>query len=369
MMSMPASHTRHRPSHLVGFLLLGYGLLIVNGSLYPFAGWRWPAEAPWAYLGAPWPRYLLSWEIPLNIAGYIPLGLLLAARILTRASPSTAMVGAGAGGLLLSLLLETLQVFIPGRIASNLDVASNGLGALLGGVIAVAMDGSWDARTRFRQLRSSFFVEGYFADMATTLLLAWIFAQINPGLSLLGTSAFDKSGDADPLIDYSASGYFIVEGLLVGMNALFMLVLLRLLTRSTQASLVGLALLALISAVLKTLGGAALLRLPAPWLWLTPGALAGVIVATVVFTAWSRQWQGSLKWLGVAAFAGVQVFSYALPRNPYLDMMLQPISTGHLSNLVGATWWTAQWWPWLALICLIGLPSATYSSRRLYARH
>lgn len=357
--ALPASHSYYRQSHLAGLVLLGYGLLIVTGSLYPFAGWRWPAEPVWSFLTGSWPRYLMPWEIPLNIAGYIPFGTLVALRALNGGATGPASItGAVLGGAALSLLMETMQEFVPGRIASNLDVASNAGGALAGGVLAVVIDRVWDARMRLRRLRSALFVEGYFADLATALLLAWLFAQINPALGLLGTAGYaDTAAPGASLFEYSAVRYLVMEGLLTAMNALCLLVLVRLLTRSTQGSLLGLALLTVASMILKSIGGAALLRLAAPWLWASPGAIAGLLLACAVFVGWSRNWAGSLKWLGFLAFAGVQILALLLPVNPYLAMMRQPIGAGHLFHLTGATWWAAQAWPWMVLLCIAGLPS------------
>lgn len=366
--ALPSPYT-DRQSHLLGYLLLGYGLLIVTGSLYPFTGWRWPSQGPWDFLTAPWPRYLLPWEIPLNVAGYVPWGALLAVRALATGSIAAALGAAALGGVTASLIMETLQGFIAGRIASNLDVASNGLGALLGGVLAVAVERAWELRGRFRRLRRALFVEGSAADLATALLLAWLFAQINPGLGLMATAGFAQSHDGGvSLLAYSASSYILVEALLTCMNGLFLLVLLRLLTRSTQASLAGGALLLLASALLKSLGGALLLRLSAPWLWATPGALAGVLLAAAVFILWSRQWPASLKRLGVLSFAGALAFALMLPANPYRAMTLQPVVSGHLSHLLGATWWAGQGWPWLALLCIASLPAARGRSRFLGGR-
>lgn len=364
--ALPHFYSADRQSHLLGYLLLGYGLLIVTGSLYPFTGWRWPAQAPWSFLTESWPRYLLSWEIPLNVAGYVPWGMLLAVRLLATASMAAAIAGAALGGLATSLVMETLQVFISSRIASNLDVASNGLGALLGAVLAVSMERAWDLRSRFRRLRRALFVEGHAADLTTALLLAWLFAQINPGLGLLATAGVAQSEPAGAaLVTYSAASYFVVETLLTCMNALYLLALLRLLTRSTQASLAGGAALMVASAALKSLGGALLVRLPAPWLWATPGALAGVLLAAVVFILWCRQWPDSLKRLGLLSFAGALVLALLLPANPYLAMSLQPVVSGHLSHLQGATWWAAQSWPWVALLCIASLPTARVRSRFL----
>lgn len=365
--ALPESSTAYRPSRLGGFLLLGYALLIVTGSLYPFSGWRWPPEPVWSFLSDPWPRYLVAWEIPLNVAGYVPFGALAVMGLRNARSTVSAVSGATFAGALLSLTMELTQVFITGRIASNLDVASNAFGALLGSTMAVVADLAWDLRPKLRRLRRSIFVEGTYSDLATTLLLAWLFAQINPLIGMLGTTSTGEAHDGGlGLITYSAMNFLMMETLLTCMNALYLLVLLRMLTRSTQASLAGLLLLTVASMLLKTAGGALLLRVAVPLVWATPGALLGWILAVVLFIAWSRRSGGNDWRLGLAVFLGIQVVALLMPRNPYLAAMLQPLAGGHLAHVTGATWWTAQVWPWLVLICLSGL--AARRRNRIHAR-
>ena len=55
-----------------------YCTLVVYASLYPFVDWRDQGIAPWAFLAAPLPRYWTGFDVAINIAGYLPLGALLA---------------------------------------------------------------------------------------------------------------------------------------------------------------------------------------------------------------------------------------------------------------------------------------------------
>ena len=65
-------------------LAQAYALLIVYASLYPFTGWRDQGIAPWAFLASPWPKYWTGFDITANVAGYAPLGFLLALSFLRR---------------------------------------------------------------------------------------------------------------------------------------------------------------------------------------------------------------------------------------------------------------------------------------------
>ena len=78
-------------------------------------------------------------DLVLNIAGFIPFGLLLAGS-LRRYRPRTVrqlLIAAALAGATLSLVIEGIQVQLPGRVSSATDFACNVSGALLGAALAV----------------------------------------------------------------------------------------------------------------------------------------------------------------------------------------------------------------------------------------
>lgn len=82
------------------------------------------------------PRRANPWDLVINVAGFIPFGLLIS-WYATRAGLSTGqaiMVAVIAGGST-SLLIECLQAYLPSRDSSLLDLISNMLGAALGAMI------------------------------------------------------------------------------------------------------------------------------------------------------------------------------------------------------------------------------------------
>jgi VanZ family protein len=68
-----------------------------------------------------------------NVLLFVPLGALF--RIATRLSRRHAVIGALAAGLLVSMVIEALQLFEPARYSSVLDVAANGAGAWIGSFV------------------------------------------------------------------------------------------------------------------------------------------------------------------------------------------------------------------------------------------
>ena len=85
--------------------------------------------------------------------------------------------------MLLSGAMEALQTYLPTRVASNLDLAANALGALRAALVAPATGALLD-RGALRRLRFAWFED----DGATPLLLAglWPFAILFPSPFLFG---------------------------------------------------------------------------------------------------------------------------------------------------------------------------------------
>jgi VanZ family protein len=102
-------------------LALIYAALVIYASLYPFDGWRPVGIAPWTFLAAPLPRYWTGFDVAANLLGYGPLGFLLALSALRTSPRLPAVLLAALGGGLLSLVMESLQTYLPMRVASNVD--------------------------------------------------------------------------------------------------------------------------------------------------------------------------------------------------------------------------------------------------------
>jgi hypothetical protein len=94
---------------------------------------------------------LMAWfprDLAVNLLGFVPLGLLVA-----WAGGRRGLVAATVFGASLSLLIELAQVWIPGRDSSGIDLICNALGALLGGVLSLAVY-AWAESWLLRRRRS-----------------------------------------------------------------------------------------------------------------------------------------------------------------------------------------------------------------------
>jgi VanZ family protein len=154
-----------------------YAGLIVYASLYPFDSWRVQGIAPWSFLTAPLPRYWTGFDVVSNVLGYGPLGFLWALTLhrMWPRWPSVWMaVGAAAG---LSFTMESLQMFLPMRVPSSVDLVLNVAGAGLGAVLARVLE-YWGAMSRWGRFRERWFVSESSGAMA--LLAVWPVALLFP---------------------------------------------------------------------------------------------------------------------------------------------------------------------------------------------
>ncbi|MFN7857671.1 MAG: VanZ family protein, partial [Acidovorax sp.] len=111
-------------------LALVYAVLIVFASLFPFDGWRAQGIDPIVFLLAPMPPpYWSGFDVTINIAGYVPLGFLMALAMVRSGWARGALWMATLAGALLALAMEFLQIYLPRRVPSNMDLALNAAGA------------------------------------------------------------------------------------------------------------------------------------------------------------------------------------------------------------------------------------------------
>jgi glycopeptide antibiotics resistance protein len=80
-----------------------------------------------------------------NILGFVPFGFLFCAYIqdIQHHSAARGILCAVIVGALTSLGIELLQIFLPSRDSSLLDLLNNTLGMTLGSVLQVRLHGRW----------------------------------------------------------------------------------------------------------------------------------------------------------------------------------------------------------------------------------
>jgi VanZ family protein len=164
-------------------LALSYIGLIVYASLYPFFDWRDQGVDPWAFLVAPWPRYWTGFDVGSNIVGYMPPGFFLALTAARTGRGRHAVSRATAVCAVLSICMETLQIYLPARVPSNVDLGLNVLGGFLGASLAWMLE-RLGAIDRWSRVRARWFVAD--ARGALVLLALWPLALLFPAALPLG---------------------------------------------------------------------------------------------------------------------------------------------------------------------------------------
>lgn len=266
----------HPATRLPQFLAVLYALMIVYASLEPFSGWTAPAPGTAFFLFQPWPPHYSRFDILLNMAAYAPFGFLLA---LWARRPLPRLALAILTGTLLSLAMESTQMLLPTRDASNVDVVTNGAGTTIGALIALALDRMPGLRARVAQWRHRTFLGGPGGDFGLALLGVWILSQVNPGIPLFAATfdpPLELARDIAGVLLQAAQSAFSVIGV-----GLFLGLLLR------RRRHLGAAVLGLIAAALVLKAGAAalLLKSASPAFWLEPGISLGVAAGTLALMA------------------------------------------------------------------------------------
>lgn len=331
---------------LPSYLALAYLALVIYASLHPFSGWRDSGLSPFAFLDAGWPRYWTVFDVAANLLAYLPLGFLLTLALPGRTGKALV---ATACGIALSFSLESLQTWLPSRVPSNLDLASNTLGAFLGAHLAHGL-----GRPFFRvihHVRQQLAPVAH-AETALVLVGLWLLSQLSPETFLFGAGDLRHLLAITPTFNYAPSSFFALETGITVCNAVAIGLIVRSLLvppRSTSWLLFAFFALALI---IRTLAAAILVGPPQAFLWLTPGAGLGLMIggaALSVALLLPPPWRIAVA--GLALMAGT-VLVNVTPPNPYSTAAMAAWRQGHFLNFNGLTRLAASLWPFLALPCL-----------------
>ena len=349
-------------SSLARTSLVAYAVLLIYGSLSPWTGWRALGVNPLAFLGAPWPAYVTGFDLALNVLAYVPLGLLLALALHPRPRRLPAILAATAAAACLSVLIESVQNYLPTRIASNLDVLTNVAGAALGALAGTALAPALVDGGRLQQARQQWFRPHTAAVLLTAAL--WPLAQIHPGPMLFGNGELDRGfvsaalamfGRALPVFD--ASQFAAAEVLVTACGMLGAGAALTAAMRQRAPRLR--ILLALLGAALatKAIGYGHQFGPERAFAWLTPGSVAGLAVGWLAVTAAATTASArSARALATAALLLLVLAVNLVPPNPYHAHWLAAWQPGRLRDVAAASGWLAQAWPFAALAVLLWPP-------------
>ena len=334
-------------THLTLYLTSGYVLLIIYASLYPMAGWHDSGGDPLAFFGAAWPRYYTGFDLAANIVAYLPFGFFCTAALRRRLAPTTAWLVAALLGSGLSFAMELLQNYLPSRVPSNLDLACNAAGALLGGLIGArwgsrALDEGRLARWRRRIMRHA-----HGTDMGVLLIAAWLMTQLSPETLLFGSGNLRQMLDLPPVQPFQAERFVSLEAAIAASGLLAAGLIATLLLRHQARLLTGGLLLGAV--LIKTLTHALLIGPASALAWITPGNGAGMAIGLALWWAASFLVFPLQRAVAALALLFATVMVNLAPENPYLLNMLHIWNPGQFLNFNGLTRLICSLWPFLAL--------------------
>lgn len=341
-------------SHLPLYLILGYTLLVLYASLTPFSGWRDPGHDVLEFLRQPLFRYVQAFDTIVNVLAYIPVGLLATLSLTSRLHPVlTALLGTLTGAAL-SFSMEVSQAYLPGRISSNLDLATNIAGAMLGAVIAARARAAPAITGRIVSWRARLFLPGGRTDLGIALVALWFFSQLDPSLPLLGI-VFFSNGIQAQLAGLGADAMSRALGpMSVCLTLMSLGMLLMLLMRSNRSALAGLAVLVWIAALMKLGAASMLLRSEAAFLWVSNEIVWAIMLGAALVAFCAMLPRRALMACCALTLVGTILLTFVRPGElqSFLSLRFFRFADLQLIRYTGLSATVAAVWPYGALAYL-----------------
>ena len=344
-------HHGRSPVLLSRYLALAWCGLVVYGSLHPFSGWRDTGVSPFAFLEGGWPRYWTGFDLVANVAVYVPLGffLTLALRELPWRFTAPLLATLLAGSL--SCGLEAIQTWLPSRVPSNVDLACNSLGGLLGAIWAQYTGPRVFAR--IVALEHRLVAPVPHAELGLTLLGLWLLVPLSPETLLFGAGDLRQLLDLTGAMPFHAESFMLLSASITAFNVLAVGLIVRLLCIQLSAAYVVVPVFLFLGLAISCLAAALLGGPGDAFAWLTPAAQLGVAVGfALLVIAMALPATPRFMIAALALMAGTVLVNLA-PPNPYSAAALAAWRQGHFLNFNGLTRLVGSLWPFLTLPFLL----------------
>jgi hypothetical protein len=248
--------------------------------------------------------------------------------------------------------METLQNFLPTRVASNIDLAVNSLGALLGALAGMRWGQALFAPGRgLARWRERYITDGLTGDAGLILIMLWLLVQLTPNHLLFPGGEWRKLLGIAPPLPFAAGRLIAFETA----QTASMLVAVGLFARCTLHISGKTLLMALLTLGIgaRTLASVYWLMPSAPLAWVTPGAGYGLLIGgglLVLALYLPRVAQHALA--GTTLLMASMLINM-MPESPYiLNSGPSVIRSGNYSNFYGLCRLVAALWPFAALAYL-----------------
>jgi VanZ family protein len=339
---------RSLPLHLA----IAYIALLVYACLHPMSGWQTKGLPVFDYLVAPWPKYSNFGDLLANVLGYVPLGLTVLPALPYR-WPGKRQIGVTVlGAALLSFCLETLQGFLPMRTSSNVDIATNVIGAFIGALAGARWGQALFAPGRgLARWRERYIIDGRTGDAGLILIALWLLVQVTPDRLLFDGGELRRLLGIAPPLPFEAGILIAFEAAqtasMMTAVGLFARCMLR-----RKGAILAVALIALgIGA--HTAASAICFIPPNPLIWMTAGSEYGLLTGGVLLAIALRLPKVAQHALAGTCLLIATVLVNMMPESPYfLNGSPTIIERANYPNFYGLSRLVAALWPFAALVYL-----------------
>jgi len=336
-------------------LALAYLLTVVYASLQPFRGWRLPPEDLYGFLLAAWPRYITLDDVLANAVAYLPLGFLLTLGLRPYLRPVLSVMAGALCAAAVSICMESLQLFLPARIPSNIDVLANSTGGLIGALAAPLFLPSQIIGARLVAWRDRVFREGALVETGLLIAGLWVITHLYPVTQLFGTGHLRNTFDLPVYFFHTPGRWLTAEATVVFFNLLGLGLLLSTLLRENARRGTVIAGFIISAIVLKMLIAAVFANPRGALAWMTPGTMLGLSMGVMVLLVGllSLEQQARL-WLAAIFILIALAATNLAPDNPYFSP-LPRLASGRVSHLLSFSnilRALSELWPLLALAYL-----------------
>ena len=345
-----AAPGRHRVSLAICALVLAYA------SLYPFQPLRLATPEGLALFLRP--KGITGFDVALNVIAYIPLGVLLVLvlRAAGRDRPISRAAGIAFG---FSFVMESVQLFIPFRVASVADIAANSAGALAGALLF--LPSVYKAATGpLAALRERVIVPGPWGDAGLALIALWVIAQLNPALPFFEAGNIGSPGDTNPYqVEWSL---LMLQVIAVALSACGFGLFVSVLLNGPGGALrftVGLLTAAL---WFKFVTAAMMLKAHLSAEWVNEARVIGLAAGMLLFIPLRALERPTRTYLAIVFVLAGALFAKVVGDYSPLDDLLRVFNWPHgqLTTFATLTRYLHEVWPLLALVFLI----ASFVSRQ-----
>lgn len=339
--------------------------LIVYASLYPFVGWRDQGVSPWLFLTAPWPRYWTAFDVISNVLGYVPLGFFMTLGALRTGHLRWAVWLPVPTAFVLSAAMETLQIYLPVRVPSNLDLVLNISGAALGALVAWGLE-KQGMLQRWSRFRADWFVPD--ARGALVLLALWPVALLFPTTVPFGLGQVMERLEAT-LADLLADSPFlewlpvrdielqplwpVTEWLCVVLGVLIPSLLGYCIIAQAGKRLWFLIWMVVLGVGVTSLSATLSFGPAHAWVWLSESVRGALVVALVLMAVLLAVPPRAAAALAVLALGVDLSLINQTSTDPYFEQTLFMWEQGRFIRFHGLAQWLGWFWPFATLLYVL----------------